>query len=617
MRSIKSVEEIEFGNIGESEEQGRRKRYARDQDHRNKGRRKNARAIIEVGDVGPWNCVRLIDERSGNSCFGFDFPTNLGGAGFAVIDDDLAESPQRVRIQLKKRGAAFRGSKKDQVWLVKVLLKRVPPEPGMLAMKPGWRDQGFVLGRQLIGKAKKQYRWRSNSRHPDLGGRHGSVRAWHRDVGRAALRSSYLTFCIFAQLGGVLPGYFRMHMKTSPRLKPLLPETAVYNLSGPSSSGKSASIKAASGLSGPPDLITKWDFSRRGLEESAESRNDLLLLLDDTENHVESSTSLKTALRWANQIIPSGRSKSIAKMAAEAGLPDLTWSTFGLTSSPKPLDVIAEEIGWKRSKGEQARFIDIPVPPVSKAGIFDQLTGTRAYRIEQGKRWIARLERGTAQNYGVILPEFIAFLLAADRTGRILELTERFVRRFAARGDGWDQRFARKFGVDYAAGRLAVEAGILPWPESWPMKAVSRCYRRALRAIRKDEEIVTKTVALFAAGVGDPQQFVAAKPSGTRRIRFGEDTLGVRTHYRGQEVCAVRDETLRHRAGSTKGAKAVVRHFKAKGLLKGGHGHARTSQLPLKIRIDGKNIDKPRFWLIDADGLRQLAAHSSKPLSRR
>jgi Domain of unknown function (DUF927) len=592
-------------------------RRARDKSRRNKGRRKNALAIIETGDAGGWKCVRLIDERTGNSCFGFDFPTNLGGFGFAVVDDDLAESPQRVRVQLKKRGAAFRGNKIDQVQLVQDLLKRVRPEPRILAMKPGWRDQGFVLGRHLIGKAKAQYRWRSNSRHPDLGDRHGSVKAWHRDVGRAALRSSYLTFCIFAQLSAVLPGYFRMHMKTSPGLKPLLPETAVYNLSGPSSSGKSASIKAAAGLSGPPDLITKWDFSRRGLEESAESRNDLLLPLDDTENHVEVGTSLKTALRWTNQIIPSGRSKSIAKMAAEAGLPDLTWSTFGLTSSPKFLDVIAEEIGWKRSKGEQARFIDIPVPSVSKAGIFDRLTGTRAERIEQGKRWIARVERGTAQNYGLILPEFIEFLLAADRTGLILELTERFVRRFAAQGDGWDQRFARKFGVTYAAGRLAVEAGILPWPKNWPMKAVSRCYRRALRAIRKDEEIVTKTTALFAAAIDDPQQFVAAKPSGTRRIRFCEHTLGVRTRYRGQDVCAVRDETLRHRAGSTEGAKAVVRHFTAKGLLKGGHGHARTSQLPLKIRVDGKNIEKPRFWLIDADGLRQLAAHHpSKPRSR-
>jgi hypothetical protein len=198
-----------------------------------------------------------------------------------------------------------------------------------------------------------------------------------------------------------------MHMRTSPWLKPLLPEPAVYNLSGESSSGKSASNRAAAGLSGPPDLLAKWDFSRRGLEELAESHNDLLLVLDDTENHVESGTSLKTALRWANQVIPSGRSKSIAKVAAEAGLPDLTWSTFGLTSSPKPMDVIAEEIGWKRSKGEQARFTDIPVPSVSKAGIFDRLFGTREDRIEQGKRWIARLERGTTQNYGLILPEFI------------------------------------------------------------------------------------------------------------------------------------------------------------------------------------------------------------------
>jgi hypothetical protein len=51
----------------------------------------------------------------GDSCLGFDFPTRLHGRAFEVIDDDLAEQPGKVRARLKKRGAAFKGTKKGQI----------------------------------------------------------------------------------------------------------------------------------------------------------------------------------------------------------------------------------------------------------------------------------------------------------------------------------------------------------------------------------------------------------------------------------------------------------------------------------------------------------------------
>src|SRR6266478_5612654 len=76
-----------------------------------------------------WEIARLVDERTGDSCLGFDFPTRLQGRAFEVVDDDLTEKPDRIRALLKKRGAAFEGSTEDQIKFVKKLIKTLSPEP--------------------------------------------------------------------------------------------------------------------------------------------------------------------------------------------------------------------------------------------------------------------------------------------------------------------------------------------------------------------------------------------------------------------------------------------------------------------------------------------------------
>ena len=63
------------------------------------------------GQSDDWKAIRLIDERTGNSCIGFHFPTWQHGPRFEVIDEDLSEQPGKVRARLKRRGAAFNRSK--------------------------------------------------------------------------------------------------------------------------------------------------------------------------------------------------------------------------------------------------------------------------------------------------------------------------------------------------------------------------------------------------------------------------------------------------------------------------------------------------------------------------
>src|SRR5208283_2619981 len=114
-------------------------------------------------------------------------------------------------------------------------------------------------------------------------------------------------------------------------------------------------------------------FSRRGLEEYLHTRNQVGAIFDDVEKHTGDSMTLRRAITTLTQSLPDGASKVVSRVARDHGLPRLTWSTFGLSSSPRPIQDIAREEGWVRSLGEQVRLIDLCIPPSGRGGIFDTL----------------------------------------------------------------------------------------------------------------------------------------------------------------------------------------------------------------------------------------------------
>jgi hypothetical protein len=408
-------------------------------------------------------------------------------------------------------------------------------------------------------------------------------------------------------LAACLPGYVRQKMLSSKQIGPLLSETAVFNFAGESGTGRTVLSQAASGIIGSPAAIITWEFTRRGLEESCDARNDLVLVLDDTEKNTD-DRSFKTALRIVNQVITSGQSKVIAKVARQNSLPSLRWSTFGITSSPKPLEDLAEEVGWKRSKGERVRWIDISVPPPSQGGMFDCLTGGDSNRVGEASNLIARLERGVAQNYGLVFPRWVKYLLEEDRSRELFELVDKFVCRVARQGEGWDQRFAKKFGVVFAAGKLATKAGILPWNEGWAWKAARTCYRRALAEINADEELAQAKLRGLWRLSGDRTAFLRVLTGSARVAEFTTGTLGIICTHKNNEVCGVRENTLRRFAGSKHVAELIIAQLLRHGALGDGQGHARTCQLPVRIKVSGKTIRRPRFFIIDLNKLKAAAA---------
>ncbi len=349
----------------------------------------------------------------------------------------------------------------------------------------------------------------------------------------------------------------------------------------------------------------KWDFSRRGLEEEMESRHDLLAIFDDIETHTEEAGSLRTALRNINQIPTSGQSKLLS---SRADLPFLKWTAFALTSSPEPIDVIAERLDLKRTYGQLARFIDIPVPKAHEAGIFDRLEGDALDKIEEGKKLIKQLDLGVTQNYGLVMPRWLNFLFEEDRSSGILKLRDAFLKRVLDNGDGFDQRYAVKFAVPAVAGYLAAVHGIVPWRKSWPVEAAEHCYHLAVKAVRKDADIAATKLRVIVEVAMNPERFVPARQGASEPIRLDDGMFGLRTSYQDQRVLAFRDEAFNTFAGSDQVRDLMIEQLRLNNVLLGGHGHAGTTQLALPIRIGNRAIEKPRFWIIHLQRLRATRA---------
>lgn len=121
-----------------------------------------------------------------------------------------------------------------------------------------------------------------------------------------------------------------------------------------------------------------------------------------------------------------------------------------MSSSPRPIDDLATELGWKRTKGELVRYIDIAVPKPDVGGIFDKLTGPAHTYAAASTELVGKLEANIASYYGTAMPAFITLLLEEDMSAEVVKLVVKFVK--AVNAKGWDLRYAKKFGVSVLSG---------------------------------------------------------------------------------------------------------------------------------------------------------------------
>jgi hypothetical protein len=557
-----------------------------------------------------WSMTSIQDELTGLVSFVICGPTRGGGTFQTSVPAEQRDELKRVRKTLRSYDAALPSQVDDALEFIEKLFDGANVSPLIATTKPGFTDtgKGFVFGAQMVGDAAERYLWVGDN-YSTLGQTLGTREGWNEEVGRLLQYSSFATIAVLTVLASPVPAYVLLRKSEDPAWRPAVSETAMFNFAGDSGSGKTLAIAIAAGLSGDPGDRGKWDFSRRGGDEYLHTRNQVGAIYDDVEKHTGESMPLRRAITTVTQSLPDGASKIVSRVARDHGLPRLTWSEFGLSSSPRPIQEIAREEGWIRSLGEQVRLIDLCVSSSSRGGIFDAPPpGIRD--VAQFSRWAAtQMERGIALHFGHVMPAWIDVLLADDHAATLLASQDRFVEFAARAGSGYDARFASKFGLLYAAGKLAVEHGVLPFAATWPGIAVYRGYRNALLAAQGEAALTEKALARLFSALKEPNRLVATSARlGFRPAQLNDRHIGVTLEHKGEQVVGVLDSALVQLAGDRQIARSLIKLLGTHGAYAGGQGHAGTSQIGRPLLIKGVLVDKPRFWLFKARALAALEA---------
>ena len=510
------------------------------------------------------------------------------------IDNSRRADVDWIRRELESRNARLPHDKKRALDFVQRLVRSTPANALIACASPVWCNgaTGFVMPYKRYGNARGRFIWSTREAPPNFGRIEGNLEAYQQTVLTMAQSSPYLSLAILIVLAGPLVDYVEMKLRVR-----LLSETAVFHFAGETSSGKTTLAKVAQSVFGSPEIDTDYEASDRGIAEHAYRRNNLALVVDDTESLALSDRATLDKMLKLAQHLPRGRTKAISGRSVRSDLPDLRWSCNAISSGPETVAELAARLR-RRRHGDRARLLDVKLPSAKDGGIFGSPVTANRRPAGDSADLVRRLEAAILSDHGVLLDAWIEYLIANDAAARIVELFNGFVSATARGAVGLEQRFAAKFAILYAAGRVGVESRLLPWPSDWPMRAVGHCYGNSLRQRDPESAAVAKAIRRLAHSLNSTDRFPRFVVERGRYPHWGDKQIGLRRINRGTT------ETFfaRERLGIVCDPETPVdsRVFDRLVELKAVKAGASEQ---LRVRSSEREIVKVRFWKLDAPAL--------------
>ena len=285
--------------------------------------------------------------------------------------------------------------------------------------------------------------------------RKGTLDGWKEGVARPAIGNSRLGLAILVALA-------------APLLRIVGQESAGLHLRGGSSVGKTTALRVAASVWGAE--LFNWRTTDNGLEATATSHNDLLLALDEI-GQAEPKVMAAVAYMLAN-----GRGKS--RMSTDrVAIQSTTWRLLFLSTGETSLGEMIKPGGGQVMAGQEVRFLDLPADAGQNLGLFDRLPE----ECPSAAAFAEQIRTATESETGSAGRAFVQWLM---EQGNLTSLKTRLQREIEAwcadhiprNADGQAIRAGRRFALLSAAGKLATEAGILPWPVDEAEFATVRCW---------------------------------------------------------------------------------------------------------------------------------------------
>lgn len=413
----------------------------------------------------------------------------------------------------------------------------LPDAAGLLAQTTGWKGDGsgrwFCLPDQVIGNIQ-----RPTFLDPPIAGRslartsQGTLETWKEAVAEPASGSA---IAMLSMLCGFASPLFPF---SSVR------EGFILNIAGDGSSGKSTANRAAASVWGNPDHIASWNSTPTALAEIAGANSHLLLVLDDAEQASLNPEKRIRAVQGLTHLLTSGQTRLYSKtVSGRDQLAQHAFETIILSSSPFGVEAHMQVQGVDRTDGDRARLLELVIPPGQKAGIWASIAEDDD--PEDTAALSDVLNNGARRNFGVAGPRFVAFLCdhAKELEGDVERYRKKF-RKVAARDlTNVEGRIADKVALLFAAGRLAIEADILPW-EKPHLKAVTLWGLKSILAASRTSKFDAASVTMGLRGiVFDQKCFPRCKATKLAEYDLPEDCVGV-VHEPGKRIYANMDSLV-------------------------------------------------------------------------
>jgi uncharacterized protein (DUF927 family) len=244
-----------------------------------------------------------------------------------------------------------------------------------------------------------------------------------------------------------------------------------------SQTGKTTTTNVSASSWGPGEVrnggqVQTWRATANGLEIIAAQHNDLTMFLDDI-GQAEPRDVSASVYMLGNQ---SG------KMRMARGLRPArqhTWRVVYLSTGEITLAAKLAEGGLRVHAGQEVRLLNIPADAGAGLGVFEQLHGA----VSAGA-FADQLRLAAVTCYGTAGVAFLRRLVRDRATDpQALEQTLRDARELFLKehlpddADGQVRSAAMRFALIGAAGELAREYRVLPWPEGEAAGAAATCFQ--------------------------------------------------------------------------------------------------------------------------------------------
>ncbi len=421
--------------------------------------------------------ARIHDLAAGTYLERIEFRTSSGKVALIELPPSTVSDQRLFAKHLRDAGAILPNDKASLKTLLETTAGTICGLELVYAAQGGWTKNGkaFVRPDKVIGKPSSNIVGFRRSKPNDLRGRlkrSGGVASWKSSIAAPAQSSSILMFSISAALAPTL-------------LKMTGKNTFGFCLFGETRSGKTLATVVAGSVIGNGSIahLLDWNATDNRLQEQLPELNDCLTPVDDLMSMKGSDRDKYARVKSLAYMFAlgagTGRHSSYSPGSKE------NWRTIVLSSNEISIRDLAARSRSERNPGETVRFIDLPATFDGATDIFD-----RRSDVEQQLSW-EQWFKACEKNQGHAIESFLELLIG--RKPKVRGLIKNHIKNFAEsvqdESDGNLARdIAEKFGLVYAAGKLAIQFRLVPWKSVALHEAIKKCYF-ASRDLLPDEGV--------------------------------------------------------------------------------------------------------------------------------